>query len=818
MYYKGPFIVILATLIFSDILAQTSNGIAGSDKIHCFNGTPVYLFPDAGFDTYSWQPGSGLSDSTVENPIASPDSTTTYILTATQGTDTFVDSVTVRVVTNGQVLDVLGNDTTVCEGSELVYYSNFGVQGSFQIITEFDTSTYSSRDSVFIFAADRTEIVLVLTNTGCTVSDTLDINVYSLVDSVTVQSESCSGNDGSIEIKPDSTGVLPYTIQWSDTGSGFSRSFLESGSYGYTITNGIGCTKELGAFVAGTANSLEIMAQDTVLCNGESSQVMVQFLDTVSGSTSNNTSLQIGSDTSFLSGPNAYPAIYGNWFRSARHDMLYKASELLAQGGAAGSISSIAFDIAQINGTSTYCNFRIGMKQVARNQLPNSFDTGFTEVFPSQTVTIDAGWNEYTLQMPFVWDGYSNILVSVCFDKTSSTNSGNPLCDTTYSRNSPTRYSTTPFTSVLRDNSDATPQCGGSGGISPTASNLRPNVRFGMQSSTVQFDIDQVVWSPSTNLNDTTIVSPIIDPDSTTTYTLTITDSNGCTLSDSVTFIRSQIEIDALASDTILGCNDEFVVLTSNANAQYGIKEYFWNGLDDFQPNRFQPNVTGYMDRLDTNVTASIRITDSLGCMEVVSINITRPDSCIGSISGKVYYDKNINCVFDNDDSYMPNVEFVLSTGQRVFSDNQGTFTIPFGGTGSLTIEQITPQGFDEHCNPKIRNVNITTSGTQLQLADFADTFRTANPINDTTGLATLENVDLKLYPQPAKDQLVVESTIILNELIILDLLGREKMRLTANTTNRTVLDVSSLQQGTYLLAATTTNGGIKTQKITLLR
>ncbi|MBC8045759.1 MAG: gliding motility-associated C-terminal domain-containing protein [Fimbriimonadaceae bacterium] len=70
---------------------------AGPDKIMAL-GTFTQLFANGG-ETYLWVPGETLSDSTADNPIATPDDTITYLLT---GTDEFGcvnwDSVTVFVI------------------------------------------------------------------------------------------------------------------------------------------------------------------------------------------------------------------------------------------------------------------------------------------------------------------------------------------------------------------------------------------------------------------------------------------------------------------------------------------------------------------------------------------------------------------------------------------------------------------------------------------------------------------------------------------------------------------------------------------------
>jgi len=57
----------------------------------------------------------------------------------------------------------------------------------------------------------------------------------------------------------------------------------------------------------------------------------------------------IGSGT-ITNGATDYPAPYGNWYWSARHQLLIKASELTAAGLTAGPISSLSFQVANTNG------------------------------------------------------------------------------------------------------------------------------------------------------------------------------------------------------------------------------------------------------------------------------------------------------------------------------------------------------------------------------------------------------------------------------------------------------------------------------------
>jgi hypothetical protein len=61
--------------------------------------------------TYNWTPITGLSNSTVANPIASPTASTVYTLLISNGLCT--DTVTQAVTINSASINA-GNDTTVC--------------------------------------------------------------------------------------------------------------------------------------------------------------------------------------------------------------------------------------------------------------------------------------------------------------------------------------------------------------------------------------------------------------------------------------------------------------------------------------------------------------------------------------------------------------------------------------------------------------------------------------------------------------------------------------------------------------------------------
>ena len=81
--------------------------------------------------------------------------------------------------------------------------------------------------------------------------------------------------------------------------------------------------------------------------------------------------VQIGEGVA-TNGGTWYPAPYGNWYWSARNQMLYKADELIAAGLTAGPIDSLGWDVAYTDGE--YYNYiRISMKQMLLPEMNSNF-------------------------------------------------------------------------------------------------------------------------------------------------------------------------------------------------------------------------------------------------------------------------------------------------------------------------------------------------------------------------------------------------------------------------------------------------------------
>jgi gliding motility-associated-like protein len=341
----------------------------------------------------------------------------------------------------------------------------------------------------------------------------------------------CPGNSNSYAVVNLQT-TAPPAYSYSVTGpSGYSSTLtnttavkdsivgLSIGTYSVIVFDGQ-CLYNTTFTVAPFAYTYTLTPQSSTVCTTGTTTLMANFgnttpttcgLSTSGGCTTPNL-ITFGTGTA-VNSTTGYPAIYGNWYRNTRHQILYTASELLAAGVLPGKISSIAFNITTINGTTSYPDFTIKMKCTPVTDLTSTtFDqVGLTQVFYSPSVNITTGWNTYSFPTAYEWDGVSNILVDVCNSQSS-----------TYTNNSSSPYTITSFVSVRWFDSDGTVACPYATANSYAPNNTyRPNARFencgGSNPSLFSY-----TWTPTTGLSSTTSYSTIANPSVTTIYSVQV--------------------------------------------------------------------------------------------------------------------------------------------------------------------------------------------------------------------------------------------------------------------------------------------------------
>jgi hypothetical protein len=133
------------------------------------------------------------------------------------------------------------------------------------------------------------------------------------------------------------------------------------------------------------------------------------------GSAVNNTTQQKAGITPFAKGR-----------RDTRSQYLYLASELSGTGATAGTISSIAFNVTNLNGaaqTLTDVNIYLSATSVtelvdAANGMPAPNANTPNKHLATLSIT-ETGWVSIVLDTPFQWNGTSNVIVEICKSNSS---------------------------------------------------------------------------------------------------------------------------------------------------------------------------------------------------------------------------------------------------------------------------------------------------------------------------------------------------------------------------------------------------------------
>ncbi|MFM7053971.1 MAG: gliding motility-associated C-terminal domain-containing protein [Bacteroidota bacterium] len=134
----------------------------------------------SGATTYSWSPSAGLSDPNIANPTANPLTTTTFVVTAANGSCTATDSVTITVLP--QIIPSFVPDTVQGFTPFTVNFNNTssGANTYNWAFGDGNTSTDQNPTHVYETMGEYTVLLTVTNALGC--SDTVSFS-YIIVDS-----------------------------------------------------------------------------------------------------------------------------------------------------------------------------------------------------------------------------------------------------------------------------------------------------------------------------------------------------------------------------------------------------------------------------------------------------------------------------------------------------------------------------------------------------------------------------------------------------------------------------------------------------------
>lgn len=546
----------------------------------------------------------------------------------------------------------VGQDVTICQGDEVDITATNGSVFNWYLIngepinvgTNFSCSNCQTA-TISPSTTSTYEVVSDLSG-NCVNRDTITINVapnftYNISQSST---SSCLGSEIQMNVTPDIADN--YTYSWSPSdnlnNTNISNPIITPntpGTYQYTVEveSPLGCIKydtvevdvvsEYAPDLSNsTINTSILGCSDSAVFNIDLGGGIPAVCGPSSTTSCSGGSLQTLGNSNGSNTSTTWPAPFGNYYKNAKHQFLYTASELQAMGFTGGKINRIGFEVSSMNNsTSNYNAYSVKMGCTGSNALTN-WETGLTQVFGPQNITINTGWNDLVFSTAYEWDGTSNLVIEICYNNISSS----------YTQNASSPYQTTSFTSCLYYRSDAIAACPYTG--SPTTSTRRPITRFYHCPTTPDPSAFSFVWNVNgtqQNINQYNSPTQFYDiPSSSTDYQLIVTNiAGGC--SDTIDF---QVGFECLRPITTLqtpSCNNyNDGSITVSAEGKDG-PPWIIELLDNM--GVVISTETNVLDSIVFNSisagTYQIRVTDTVGVQSDTTVIITEPTPISLSVS-----------------------------------------------------------------------------------------------------------------------------------------------------------------------------------------
>ncbi|MFN4006059.1 MAG: gliding motility-associated C-terminal domain-containing protein [Chitinophagaceae bacterium] len=177
--YILPIIVTTMLLLCQCLQAQNTCGISISSSRNSICSGDTVMLNASGGATYQWlQAASTLNDTTIANPLAFPQQTTTYLLRATTSNGcTAIDSITINVLPLPRLR--VTNDTTICANSQITLTAT----GAATYVWRNATNTVISNSNIALVSPFNTErfTVTATASNGCIAKDTVTVTVTAPV-------------------------------------------------------------------------------------------------------------------------------------------------------------------------------------------------------------------------------------------------------------------------------------------------------------------------------------------------------------------------------------------------------------------------------------------------------------------------------------------------------------------------------------------------------------------------------------------------------------------------------------------------------------
>ncbi len=570
----------------------------------CF-GQSVTLTASGG-GTYNWSNGTSANSITV-----SPASTTLYSVTVT-GTNGCTASATSTVTVNPlPVAAVSPPLTEICFGESVALTASGG--GSYS------WSNGGSGNTITVSPSINTQYsVTVISSFGCTASaaSTVIVNPLPLPYIDPFTASVCGGES----ITLTAYGGVFYDWSTFDVDQSIVVTPFMSETYTVTVTDANGCSATTSKYVAyADAPFVFISPSETFLCPGESVILTANGAqDYVWSSGENGPSIvdyPVESTTYSVTGTDANGCTaeasetievseLTNATISPNNPIICSAQNvtLTASGGVFYQWNTGAFGeslTAFIFATTTYtvtvydaqnCTVSLSETVTVENPPTATISPATATVCNGQSVTLTASGG-----VSYVW------------------NTGATTADITVTPASPTTY-TVIVTSAAGCTATASRTVNISGSISASVTPAAPTICPGNSVTLTASGGNTYVWSTGAN---TAAIN--VSPPATTTYTVTVTNTAGCTVAVSATVTVNNIPVANISPANPAICVGESVTLTAS-----GGTNYVWSNSVNTAANTVSPVTT---------TTYTVTVSDAAGCSAIASETVTVNTSPMAAIT-----------------------------------------------------------------------------------------------------------------------------------------------------------------------------------------
>ncbi len=685
-------------------------------------------------------------------------------------------------------------------------------------------------------------VVVASTNTSnlCFSSDTFDIWVQP--DGVSIIGDPdtiCISGESDLVLS--NTNYAPGSVQWQSspdginytningaTGTSYSTPTLTTGSYYRVIVNsddgecmnspvkyvhvidpqissvidGFTCgagTVTLQAFSqAGTViNWFDVPSGGLSLDTGSTfitpplTSTTTYYASAIAGEADAN--IQVGTGTTVSAGTSAGP--FNVWYRRSSIQLLYTASDILASGGGAGKIITMAFNCVQPP-TYTFANYNISITTVpsTMTNLVWQPTTSFTPIFNAATYMPTTGWQTINFSVPFDWNGVDNIVFYLCWDYTPggiSSVGGTHEYTTTSGR-------------FLYNWTDATGNsCGVTGASTSTMlPNLKLDIKRGCEGDRVPV-IAYVHEKPDVDLGPD--MNKCVDPghleflnavnfgsdylwdnnyngmvrviNSSGTYWVQVTNQYGCTDSDTINVTFKPNPLVDLGNDTTV-CNGVSLTLDGGND---GI-QYYWN------TGQTTPSIN-----IKNPGTYSVQVTGENGCVKIDSITV--------------------------------NMQGQLPTSGGIMVNNHGPYTFSFTPVNPLNIigyqwsfgdGNYSNQPSPVHTYNAIGNYVVTLN--LMSICGYS-TDSVSTHIYTKIDDLNFANGSVIIYPNPTKDNATItcKDGVIMKSVKLMNVMGQVILHDYVGAPDKHELNLSGIASGMYNVEIET-DKGIVTKKLEIVK